>query len=207
MESHTPPPLFDLLRHGKTESADIFRGHTEDPLSAEGWEQMEKVVANCSWDQIICSPLSRCRLFASDLAEKTNTPLFIDQQFAEYHFGDWDGRRYQEVMETDGALVTRFFDDPFNHTPPNAEEFSVFHERVKQGWESALTAFQSQSVLIITHGGVIMSVIAHVLGLDRVHGKIDVGYANLTRVRPGLADYPHRLVAHGDILPRNETED
>ncbi len=166
---------------------------------------MEEVVAKRNWDQIVCSPLSRCRLFANNLAEKTHTPLLVDEQFAEYHFGDWDGKRYSEVMETDGALVARFFDDPFGYTPPNAEDFSAFHDRVKKGWESALTEFQGQSVLIVTHGGVIMSVIALVLGLERVHGKIDVGYANLTRIRPGLDGYPHRLVAHGEMLPESKS--
>ena len=137
---------------------------------------MKNAVRNQSWNQIICSPLSRCRQFAEELADAADQNVLVDQGFAEYYFGDWDGKRYEEVMEKEGELVELFFKDPFACTPPNAEHFSDFQERVVKAWNSSLQRFAGKSVLIVTHGGVIMSLIAHVLGVER----IPVSYTHLT---------------------------
>jgi len=102
-------------------------------------------------------------------------------------------------MNAESDLVERFFQDPFSCTPPNAERFADFHDRVLNAWESALTSHSGKAVLIVTHGGVIMSVMASVLGLDRLHGRVDVGYASMTRIRPGTDGLPHRLISHGTL--------
>lgn len=191
--------FIDLLRHGLTETSDIFRGRVEDPLSEIGWQQMSAAVAGRSWDVLISSPLDRCARFATHCANQWAIEAIIEPRFAEYHFGDWDGRRYQDVMAGQEQLVKRFFDDPFACTPPNAEEFADFHQRVLHGWGDVLQKHAGRKVLVITHGGVIMSVLADVFGRKRIHGRIDVDYASMSRIRPGTEGVPHRLVFHGAL--------
>jgi len=187
----------DLLRHGETEAGDIFRGQVEDPLSETGWVQMGAAVAQRQWDLIITSPLGRCRNFAVRLGDESATEVITDPRLAEYNFGDWDGMRYDLVMAQDADSVEKFFADPFNFTPPNAEEFSVFHDRVVAAWEALSKDRTESSILVVTHGGVIMSILADIMGMERIHGRIDVGYASLSRIRLGGEGMTHRLVSHG----------
>ncbi len=197
LETQAKSPTFDLLRHGRTQTDGIFRGQIDDPLSDAGRLQMEEAVSDRSWEQIICSPLSRCRYFAEELANKADLNVLVEPAFAEYDFGDWDGKKYEEVMEKESDQVKQFFENPFSCTPPNAEHFSDFHQRVVDAWNVTSQHFSGKSVLIVTHGGVIMSVIAHVLGVDRVHGRIEVDYASFTRIRPGTEGLPDQLISHG----------
>lgn len=191
------PGVFTLLRHGETQTKDIFRGRFDDALSDTGEEQMLKAVAGYQWDMIVASPLSRCRHFAQDLARKRQLNVAIDDRLTEYDFGDWDGKVITEVMAQDEQAVVDFFDDPFNHTPPGAESFGAFHDRVIDSWQSVMQQHAESAVLFVTHGGVIMSILADILGLDRIHGRVDVPYASVSRVRLGNDRGRHRLLSHG----------
>lgn len=187
----------DLLRHGETAASEIFRGQVEDPLSDNGWSQMHNAVSGGRWDLIITSPLGRCLEFAQQLGTNTETEVITDKRIAEYDFGDWDGERYDLVMEQDAQSVEQFFSDPFNFTPPNAESFASFHDRVVAAWQEVIEHRRESSTLLVTHGGVIMSILADIMGMHRIHGRIDVGYASLSRIRLGAEGMMHRLVSHG----------
>lgn len=189
--------IFDLLRHGETETKDIFRGRIDDPLSATGRQQMLAATAGRQWDVIVSSPLARCRLFAEDLAWQQGLTAQIEARLSEYDFGDWDGANVAAVMAANQQAVLDFFADPLNNTPPNAEAFADFQARVVAAWNDTVAQFRDRSVLIIAHGGVIMSVLAEVLGLQRMHGKIDVAYASMSRIRLGSDGVQHRLLSHG----------
>ena len=204
--------IFCLLRHGETETKDIFRGRVDDPLGEEGWRQMEHALdnltqgnitstnskcANTPWDLVLSSPLSRCADFAAHFANQQGVEFIVEDDLIEYHFGDWDGKTYGEVMSVHGKEVDQFFADPFSNTPPNGESFAEFHRRVIAAWGRAIEEHRSKSVLIITHGGVIMSVLADIFGVQRIHGCIDVPYASVSRVQIGNEGYPHRLLSHG----------
>ncbi len=187
----------DILRHGSTLSGNILRGHTDDPLSEEGFVQMQTAVAGNAWRRIITSPLSRCRRFAEELSHERRIPLAVDDRLTEFHFGEWDGRDVDLLRAEDGERLQRFFADPVNNTPPGGEEFQSFDRRVQDAWRSIHDDDQSGGTLIITHGGVILSILAHVLGRDRLHGRVDVPYACISRIARGGADYPARLLYHG----------
>ena len=58
----------DLLRHGEPIGGRRYRGHIDDPLSEYGWSEMWHAVSGeTPWQQIITSPLRRCREFAEAL--------------------------------------------------------------------------------------------------------------------------------------------
>ncbi|MFO8155736.1 MAG: histidine phosphatase family protein, partial [Thiohalospira sp.] len=89
-ESHT---TVDLLRHGEPEGGRRYRGQSDDPLSATGWQQMQAAVAGATpWQRVISSPLSRCRVFAETLAAERGLPLEVEADFREIGFGEWEGQ-------------------------------------------------------------------------------------------------------------------
>nr|WP_245832014.1 histidine phosphatase family protein [Solemya velesiana gill symbiont] len=67
--------LIDLLRHGQPLGGRMYRGKQDDPLTEEGWDQMWHAASGeTPWQQVISSPLRRCREFAEALTEKLESP-------------------------------------------------------------------------------------------------------------------------------------
>ena len=196
-KQRTMIPRVDLLRHGQTEGGEIFRGQIDVPLSEAGRMQMANAVSNRTWTSIVTSPLVRCRDFAVDLAKNIDADCKVDERLKEYGFGDWDGQAVDQVLATSGELVQRFFDDPFSSRPPNGEDFRQFTDRVLLAWTAIVEHSASEEVLVITHGGVILSILADVLGRKQLHGRIDVPYACATSIYIGSEGLPHRLLQHG----------
>ena len=173
----------DLLRHGRTQADDVFRGVTDIPLNDEGWQQMLAATGEDRWDSVVSSPLSRCAGFAHYVATSQDINLRIDENFKEYDFGQWDGQTYDAVMATQEAAVRQFFANPEENTPPGGESYPLFRERVITAWEQVI---ESSSVndkrLIVCHGGVILVILAHILEVKDVHGKVKLPYASRTRI-------------------------
>ena len=196
----TKPLIVDILRHGRTQTENIFRGAIDDPLSDLGWQQMAQAVGDERWDEVVCSPLGRCRLFAQDLAENLQLVPRIDPRLREYHFGDWDGKTYDEVLSTQDGHVKQFFSDPESTSPPNGEPYVLFRQRVLQCW-AEIVGVDAQSnagkrVLVIAHGGVILVLLAHIFGVQHVHRKIAMPYASRSQVQVDLGSGESTLVFH-----------
>lgn len=179
----------DLLRHGKPEGGETFRGSIDVELSAQGFEQMEKSVKKHEqiapeWDYIISSPLSRCRTFAEQLAARQRQTVEIEEAFKEINFGFWEGKTFSEVKAMDEMHFQRFWEDPIKHTPPKGEPFSQFAQRVNAGLNNVLTAFAGSRLLLVTHGGVIRVILDYCLG-GNGHSlmRYEVPYACLSQIR------------------------
>lgn len=153
-----------LLRHGEVEGGGRFRGHTDDPLTAIGLDQMHAATdGKQRWDRVISSPLVRCAAFAKEYARRYSTPLSFDARLMEMHFGAWEGRTAAELMAIDADALTRFWKDPLHNTPPGGEPLARFQVRVLDAWNHIVTQYPAQHVLIVTHGGVIRVLLCHVL--------------------------------------------
>ena len=178
----------DLLRHGETEGGARYRGTTDDPLTAAGWEQMWAAVNdNARWNGIVSSPLRRCAEFARALARQRSMPLTLDPRLAEMHFGAWEGRSAAELMSADPEALARFWHNPAAHAPPGAEPLTRFAARVLEAWHGIVRAHPGRRVLLVTHGGVIRAILCHVLRrpIERLL-ELDVGHAALHRVRAAI---------------------
>lgn len=180
--------IIDLIRHGQPQGGSVYRGHSiDDPLSELGWSQMWNAVGNnAPWQQIISSPLQRCRAFAEQLADKYQLPITIDDQFKEVGFGSWEGRSRTEIKQADQKEYDDFYNDPINCRPAGAEPIDAFIQRVSRAYEDVLQNFSGQHCLIVAHAGVIRAVIAHVthaapIGLYHIQVK----NAGMSRIRHG----------------------
>lgn len=159
--------MIDLLRHGQTEAGSGFFGRTDVKLSAQGFAQMQQAVAMGQWDQLISSPLQRCRLFAEHLSRETKLPLTLVPDLQELDFGDWEGLNASQVMAEDAEALAKFWRDPYAYTPPNAEPMSAFASRVFSALDQLKRDFAGQRLLVITHAGVMRLLLAAEQGLAR----------------------------------------
>ncbi|MFB1487813.1 MULTISPECIES: histidine phosphatase family protein [unclassified Thiocapsa] len=185
----------DLLRHGEAQGGARFRGGHDDPLSAEGWDQMTRATAaNPDWTRVVSSPSRRCSAFAQRLAERHKLPLAILPGLRERGFGAWEGLAAYQIP---AAELTRFWDDPVGYAPPGGEPFEVFRERVRAVWGQVCDAGEPFT-LAVTHGGVIRVVLAEVLRMPpEASLLIEVPPACLSRLRVPESPGRPSLMCHG----------
>lgn len=182
----------DLMRHGVSTAGSCFLGATDAPLTEQGWEQMQASVVKQNYDRVISSPLMRCAGFAKHYAEKKNLPLSIEHDLKEIDFGAWEGKTSAEIWETQQQLLSAFWEDPLNNTPPEGEPYRVFQQRV----DRAFKALSDQpNSLIITHGGVIRQIISSILCLpfEKLY-CMHIDYAGITRIESCKGDLSLRFI-------------
>lgn len=222
-QSHSSITTFDLLRHGECEGGQCYRGSIDVALTPEGYARMcESVGFNESfdppsdpaftpinnnvvnstlrpWQTIITSPLRRCSVFATDLSAAYQLPLYLEDDFQEIHFGDWEGQLMDEVWKNQRSAVEQWFADPVRYAPPNGEKANVFSERVVHRFLSWAAQIQGQHVLLVTHGGVIRALLAHCLSMSLLDmTRFDVPYGCLSQIQviTNNNERYYRLVAH-----------
>lgn len=186
MSAEHKPTQIDLLRHGKVDGPAALYGQTDVCLSEEGLKQMRSQVRQLEYpDNIISSPLRRCKEFADEMAADHQLPLHIEDDFKECDFGAWDGIEFDDTSQQ-WPLMTSFWQDPSRNPPPQGESLQVFHQRVIGAWEKLIAQFSQEYSLVICHGGVIRQILAHLLPVDWQDGawysQLNIGYASLTRI-------------------------
>lgn len=180
-----------LLRHGEIETPGILAGKTDIALSNLGFSQLNQAAdALIDIQRCISSPLTRCHAWANEYCQQQNLCLEVDNQLQEMDFGDWDGQRYQllwdKAEQTSGHSIGDFWQDPWQHQPPNGETMVNFVNRVDSWWDGMCYEKHLQNTLVVTHAGVIKHILARVLNLS-ISGtdhmsSIDVPYASLIKI-------------------------
>jgi len=176
-----------LVRHGEPQIRNALLGRTNPELSALGWQQMSDNCVNLTdIDVMISSPLLRCALFAKHIAVQQQLPLHINPDFAEFDFGDWDGRSYQDLHNDFPQDMHNFFIDPANNPPPNGESLADFSQRVEAALLSVLQQHQGKRIALFVHSGVIRTLIAWCLKIDYLQGvqfqRIKIDYASISHI-------------------------
>jgi broad specificity phosphatase PhoE len=95
-------------------------------------------------------------------------------------FGDWSGRTFAEVHESQPAALARWIAAPELGTP-GGEAFAAVRERVRP-WLADMEA-QEATVAAITHASVVRAILAEALALpDRSVMQIDIAPLSETRL-------------------------
>ncbi len=133
-------------------------------------------------DCIVTSPLKRCHYFAKDQATKLECELLVNPQLQEMNFGQWDGVPYSQHSPHWPAM-TAFWQSPANTSCPEGESLQIMQARVKAAWNQILE-LKAENLWVVTHGGVIRLLLAHILKLDwrnaQLYSTLAVNYASRT---------------------------
>ncbi len=190
--------LVDLIRHGEVDGGELLRGcRTDQPLSRKGWSQLRDAVAeNAGWQQVVCSPMRRCREFADETAHRLGLPLRVEDGLRELDFGDWDGMPMKRLWAEHGEAATAFLENPLSVTPPAAETIVEFRDRVLASWNAVLADHVGEHLLLVAHGAVNRMILSHVLEMPlQAMFRLEVPHACVSRVRAGAGNT--RVVFHG----------
>ena len=175
----------DLLRHGKCQGGEIYRGTTDVPLSEDGWAQMRAAVGESGeWQRVVTSPLKRCHEFADQCADRLGVPLDIEPGIREMDFGEWEGQKVEDVWRADPDFVSSYYRDPGLVTPPGGESTRDAQERAVRGWARIVDQFAGEHLLLVCHGGIIRLLLSHLLDLPLSSiARMHVPYASMAQVQ------------------------
>jgi probable phosphoglycerate mutase len=178
-----------LVRHGLTElTGPVLAGWTpEVHLNGRGREQAAELAARLAplpLDLVIASPLERCQETAQALLDgRDGLQVRTDDRFGEVRYGDWTGRRLEELAKEDLWKVVQ--------AHPSAARFPG-GEALADAQHRAVTAVREWNdtlkpdaiFLVCSHGDIIKSIVADALGLhlDQFQ-RIQADPASLTVIR------------------------
>lgn len=173
----------DLLRHGQLETPGIFCAVAKANVSEVGMQNLFNATKQGSWDIVISSPQQRCRVFAEKLSKQKECELIIDKRFKEMNFGDWVGIKTKTLWQENSEKYQQLWQSPDDFIAPNGEAMQEFYQRVQTGLNDILTTHSQKSILLITHGGVIRTILSNTLEISTLSIlKFNIAYAQMSRL-------------------------
>jgi broad specificity phosphatase PhoE len=205
----TDPSLTTLLlvRHAETDDNVSMRlsGWTDTDLSARGEAQIEVLADHFNRvhghvEGIYASPLVRARRTAEAIGQLTgHTPILLDD-LREMYFGELDGRPFEELKEAYAHLLKADENSEIeDFVWPRGESRSSFTTRVLRVMNGIAAHHRSLSVAVVTHGGVIATLLTILHGESPANWrKWVVPNASLTEVLWDPDEQRGALLRHGD---------
>jgi alpha-ribazole phosphatase len=165
-----------MVRHGATaNNAEArYTGQSDVPLCPLGERQAEAVAARLAdmrLDAIISSDLVRARSTAEAIARFHQVPVLSDPDLREISIGEWEGLTYAEALQRDPELVAVWQSggpESLQVAPPGGETNLAFRDRLARALDRwrALYFRHEDTILWVTHGGVVGVLLCHLLGMD-----------------------------------------
>jgi broad specificity phosphatase PhoE len=104
-------------------------------------------------------------------------PIHFDEDLREIDFGRCEERSFEEVAAENPGLVSRWTAFEPDFAFPGGERLGDFLHRVR-ATADRMARQDADTILSVTHGGVIRAMICYLLGLEpRQYVLFDVGYA------------------------------
>lgn len=154
-----------IVRHGETAwNADRrLQGHQDIPLNALGLAQanaagryLQERHRQSPFAAIVSSDLIRARQTADAVGEALGMPVRANPALRERHYGTFEGLTPAEAEAGDpaayAALVAR---TDLSAAPGAAEPLQAMQARIEGFLADLARDYSDQSVIIVTHGGVL----------------------------------------------------
>ena len=182
MTSPDSPIRVVLWRHGQTDwnVENRFQGHSDIPLNKVGQYQASEaaqVLAALRPDRIISSDLIRAQETAAALAALTDIKVEINPNLRETDGGLWEGKLASENRATHGELFANWYEGGDEPAGVTGERRSDVAKRAVAVIEKETTNF-SGTIVFVTHGGTVRSVLGSILKLPIAQWGVIGGLSN-----------------------------
>ena len=160
-----------FVRHGETDwnIERRMQGHIDLPLNAKGEEQAQalgRFFSGQQADALYSSDLLRARQTAQPIADALQRPMNVTVALREQHFGRCEGKVFAEIAALNPddaqALISR---DPDYATPGGGESRRQHEARILGCIADLVSAHSGQTLVVVTHGGVLDVIYRRVHGL------------------------------------------
>jgi broad specificity phosphatase PhoE len=165
-EDDSRPARLILVRHGESEGNRdrTFTQNPDVPLTSLGCEQARaaahRMAKHYRLGRVIASPFARARQTAEIIAGVLGLTVELEAAFREQSFGVFAGQPYEALLG-DAA----YHEGPRWHwRPQGGESLTDVYARVVPAFDRIASATQGQDVVIVSHGGVMVTLCAYLTG-------------------------------------------
>jgi broad specificity phosphatase PhoE len=155
---------FGLMRHAETlwNQERRIQGHRDSPLTdrgkkdADGWGRNLKRIA---WDRIFGSDLGRAVDTAAIINHHLQVPFETDFRLREQDWGEWAAERIAKIESEALPKLDETKRTGWQFCPPGGEDRISVWQRSHRALMDAAKRWPGETILIVTHEGVIKSLI------------------------------------------------
>ena len=167
---------FGLIRHAQTvwNREKKIQGHSDSPLTADGEKQASswgQILSQFSWDRILASDAGRAQATAEIINAFLKLPLTIDSRLNEQDWGQWAGKTVRQIEAEARQVLDEQVNAGWDFCPPGGESRRSVLKRSQQALQQAAEHFPDQNILVVTHEGIVKSLIYHLYGRRFLPGE------------------------------------
>lgn len=155
-----------LVRHGRTPENERGVMHSDTdptPLSGEGQEQIQKLslrLNKIGIDKLFSSSEVRARESAQIIADVCGVDHEVIDDLRERRWGVFTGKPWGEVEKVIGDMSIQ---ERYTYIPEGGESWQQAERRLKGIIDELLDAFSGHTIVCVTHGGVIRTLMSYLL--------------------------------------------
>jgi alpha-ribazole phosphatase/probable phosphoglycerate mutase len=163
-----------FIRHGETDMAGRFCGHSDPELNQSGETQIARAAEEVA-------PLGVQRIYSSDLVRAARTATVIGRRITigvelqpglrEMNFGLWEGLSWQEIEERYPREAAEWLQEFRSRTAPAGETYADFTTRVDAAIEPLLGGTPASVTAVVSHRGVMNYALTKFFGFTEAEAR------------------------------------
>jgi len=166
----------DLIRHAKTQwnLEKKLQGRKDIPLCPQGIKEARNWARHLQlekYDVIVSSPMVRAKETAQIISDILKLDVRIDNDLREQDFGQWEGKKIQDIRKESPGLVEKQESKGWAFCPPDGESRQKVLDRALQAIQRIGEQYEEQHQLVVTHSSVIKILVYQILGRQFLPGE------------------------------------
>jgi probable phosphoglycerate mutase len=159
-----------VVRHGETawNNEKRWQGHLDSPLTAKGLSQAQALARRLSGERfsaLYSSDLGRAHQTAQIIATATGHSVVLDARLRERKLGVFQGLTSDEIRAVHAEEYELYRARDPDHRLPEGESLRQQVERNLRCFEELAQRHLGESIVVVTHGGVLSGLFRHVLSI------------------------------------------
>ncbi|MGM0378107.1 MAG: alpha-ribazole phosphatase [Bacillota bacterium] len=155
-----------LIRHGQTDAnvEKRYCGWTDINLNSKGIKQAKKIgkkLSNLNIENFFASDLKRVKETAKYINKYHKKDITYLKEIREMNFGDFENLTFKEISKKYPEQREKIVSNNLTYQFPNGESLKELYDRSIKTFKKLLK--NKGNILIVSHGGVIGSILTHVL--------------------------------------------
>ncbi len=155
---------FGLMRHAQTvwNREGRIQGQMDSDLTASGEAAARswgEILKGRPWGRILVSDLGRARRTADLVNASLGLPVTVEPRLRELNWGGWAGKTVREIRDRFPGLLEAQEVRGWGFCPPGGESRLDQFERCRDALADAARQWPGETLLTVTHGGVLRTLI------------------------------------------------
>ena len=158
-----------FIRHGETDLAGRFCGHSDPDLNAIGVSQAIRLAQEAAMlgiERIYSSDLLRAVRTATAIGQRIGIGVELQPNLREMYFGLWEGLSWPQIEERYPREAAGWLQEFRSQSAPGGETYAAFTARVDAAIAPLLSETPAPVTAVVSHRGVITYALTRFFGFS-----------------------------------------